>query len=107
MPANMQATASTPISTPTPKPKRYHPAMVVLHWIIVLLIIAAALLAMGGGEGRRSGGVTIAGLPILSVHMILGITVLVLLVVRLVIRWRTQRPDWLQLEVLFWIRSVN
>jgi cytochrome b561 len=77
------------------KPNRYHPAFVALHWLIVLLIFATALLAMGGeGEGRRAGGSTIAGIPILGIHMMLGITVLILLVVRLVIRWRTQRPEW-------------
>jgi cytochrome b561 len=90
MTSNLQAMAPTP----TLKPGRYHPALVTLHWVIALLIIATALLAMGGGEGRRSGAVTVAGLPLLSVHMILGITVLVLLVLRLAIRWRTQRPDW-------------
>ena len=91
--ANAQATVATPASTPISKPKRYHPALVGLHWLIAILIFAAAFLATGGGEGRR-GGIMIAGLPTLSIHMILGITVLVLLVVRLLIRWRTQRPDW-------------
>jgi cytochrome b561 len=62
--------------------------------MIALLIIATALLAIDGGEGRRGGGLTILGLPILGVHMILGVTVLVLLAVRLVLRWRTQNPDW-------------
>ena len=79
----------------TPKPKRYSPVLVTLHWIVAILIFGTAFLA-GGGEGRREGGgaATIAGIPILGVHMILGITVLVLLVIRLIIRWRTQHPDW-------------
>ncbi len=91
----MSATLSVNLTTPTPnlKPARYHPALVALHWLIALFVFAAALLAMGGGEGGR-GGITIAGLPIFGLHMILGITVLVLLVVRLILRWRTQRPDW-------------
>jgi len=77
------------------KPKRYHPALVALHWIIAVLIFGTAFLAMGGeGEGRGGGGSTIAGFPILGLHMILGLTVLVLLIVRLLIRWRTQRPAW-------------
>ncbi len=85
---------STPASVPAAKPKRYHPAIVALHWIIAILIFATALLAGGeGGEGRR-GGATIAGIPILGIHMILGITVLVLLVVRLIIRWRANNPEW-------------
>ena len=87
--------AATTKLNPNPKPKRYHPVLVVLHWIIAILIFGTAVLAMGGeGEGRGGGGSTIAGFPILGLHMILGLTVLVLLIVRLLIRWRTQRPDW-------------
>lgn len=78
-----------------PAPKRYHPALVALHWAIALLIIVAAYFALGGaGEGRRQAGLTIAGLPILGIHMILVLSVLVLLIVRLVIRWRTNNPEW-------------
>lgn len=85
--------ANLPATTTNLKPERYHPALVALHWIIFILIFGTAFLAMGGeGEGR--GGSTVAGFPILGLHMILGLTVLVLLIVRLVIRWRTQRPDW-------------
>jgi cytochrome b561 len=81
-------------ATATFKPKRYNPVLVTLHWIIAILIFGTAFLA-GGGEGRREGGgATIAGLPILGVHMILGISVLILLIIRLIIRWRTQHPDW-------------
>jgi cytochrome b561 len=66
-----------------------------LHWAIALLILITAFLALGGGgEGRRQAGLTIAGLPSLGIHMILGLAVLVLLIVRLVIRWRTPRPQW-------------
>ncbi len=79
-----------------PAPKRYHPALVVLHWLIAVLIIAAALSAGDGGEreGFRSGLSTIAGLPPLSLHIILGGLVFVLLIVRLVIRWRSHLPAW-------------
>jgi len=77
-------TANLPAAVTTLKPKRYHPTLVVLHWIIAILIFGTAFLAMGGeGEGRQGGGTTIAGLPILGVHMILGLTVLALLAVRL------------------------
>jgi cytochrome b561 len=76
------------------KPKRYHPALVVMHWVVAILIFLTAFLALGGDEGERGGGAAIAGIPVLGVHMILGITVLVLLLIRLIIRWRTQRPEW-------------
>jgi cytochrome b561 len=75
------------------KPKRYHPALVALHWIIIILIFATAFFALGG-EGRREGSLSIAGFPPLAIHMFLGITVLILLVVRLIIRLFTRRPDW-------------
>src|SRR6266498_827790 len=36
------------------KPKRYHPALVALHWLIAILIFGTALLAQEGeGEGGR------------------------------------------------------
>lgn len=74
---------------------RYHPALVALHWAIALLILATAYLALfGGGEGRREAARGIAGFPPLSLHMLLGLVVLVLLVVRIVVRWRTRRPAW-------------
>jgi cytochrome b561 len=114
------------------RPKRYHPAMVVLHWLIALLIFATALLAMGNegergrfrpGQGAQTGdfqqpnfqqgnppqqgtpqgnfpregegaGATFAGLPIIGIHMILGVIILLLLAIRLIVRWRTQHPDW-------------
>ena len=82
-------------AAPTPAPQRYHPVLVALHWLIALLIFVAAFLALvPGGEDRRQAGLTIAGLPLISIHMILGITVLVLLAVRLLIRFRTPHPEW-------------
>jgi cytochrome b561 len=71
--------------------RRYHPSLVTLHWVIAVLIIVTALLA--GDEGER-GGQAATGLSTLAIHMILGITVLVLLVIRLVVRWRTPHPEW-------------
>jgi cytochrome b561 len=77
------------------KPKRYHWALVALHWIIAVFIFVTAYLALGGeGEGRRGGGGTIGGFPTLQFHMLFGITVLILLLVRLIVRWRTQQPEW-------------
>lgn len=77
-------------------PKRYHPALVVLHWLIAALIVLTAFLALGGGEreGFRAGGFSLFGLPAISLHMVLGLLVLILLLVRLVVRWRTGKPDW-------------
>jgi len=72
--------------------KRYHPALVSLHWIVAILIFATVLFAGEEGEGGRA--VSIGGFPPIGIHMILGITTLVLLTIRLLVRWFTKHPDW-------------
>jgi len=135
-------------NTTSTKPKRYHPALVALHWLIAILIFGAFFLAqggenergrfrpgqgnfpqqrnqssLGGGDdeapppnfqpqivpGSQPGNQPQQGFPqggfpqqegaqsILStigIHMIFGLIVLVLLVVRLIVRWTTQHPEW-------------
>jgi cytochrome b561 len=90
---------STSIASTTPKSaapvaatKRYHPALVSLHWLVAILIFATVLFAGEGGEGGRA--VSVAGFPPIGIHMILGISTLVLLTIRLFIRWFTKHPDW-------------
>ncbi|MCE9645799.1 MAG: cytochrome b/b6 domain-containing protein [Chloroflexi bacterium] len=63
--------------------KRYHPIMVVLHWLTVILILGAGFLAEDEGGGS----------PI-NIHMILGALLLVTLVLRLIVRFATKRPEW-------------
>ena len=112
-------------------PKRYHPALVALHWLIAILIFAAFFLGReneGARERFRPGqgnfppqgaqpgnfpqqgsddeaprGFPPAGFPQqgdqsvfsrIGIHMIVGVTVLVLLIVRLLVRWRTKHPEW-------------
>jgi cytochrome b561 len=77
-----------------PAPKRYHPALVALHWIILILIFSTAYFVLAEGEGRRGFGFRIAGLPTIDIHMILGLTVLVLMLVRLIVRLATRHPEW-------------
>jgi cytochrome b561 len=120
--------------SPSASPKRYHPALVALHWLIAILIFGAFFLAQGN-EGDRerfrpgqgnfpppgapSGnvppqnfesddapqqGIPQGGFPpqegnqsifsMIGLHMIFGITILVLLVIRLLVRWRTKQPTW-------------
>jgi len=113
------------------KSKRYHPALVALHWLIAILIFGAFFLAQGNEGGRerfqrgegnfppagfqqgnppqniqpgnppqgfQPGGFAQQGIQAIfariGLHMIVGITVLVLLIARLLVRWRTQHPDW-------------
>lgn len=72
--------------------ERYHPALVSLHWIVAILIFATVLFAGEEGEGGRA--LSLGGFPPIGIHMILGIATLVLLTIRLVIRWLTKHPDW-------------
>lgn len=88
----MTAATMPPPVEPVPL-NRYHPALVSLHWLIAILVFIAPLL-VSEGEGRRTAA-TIGGMPIIGLHMIFGIAVLALLVVRLVVRWASRRPAWL------------
>jgi cytochrome b561 len=63
-------------------PKRYHPLMVILHWLTVILILGAGILA---GEGGPS--------PIRP-HMILGSLLLLTMIIRLIVRFTVKRPAW-------------
>ena len=118
----------------TVKPKRYHPALVALHWLIVILIFGAFFLVQNGEGGRErfrpgqgnfpppqnfqqsnpptqnfqqgnlpQGGFPPGGFPgregqsifsRIGLHMIFGLSVLLLLIIRLIVRWTTQHPDW-------------
>lgn len=67
---------------------RYHPLQVSLHWLVVILIFATFLL-----------GKTMSGLPndsgkilSLGLHMALGFTTLLVMVVRWIARSRLPRP---------------
>ena len=84
-----------------PVPRRYHPALAALHWLIVILIFATAYLVLAEGEGRRGFGFAVAGLRTIDVHMMLGLSVLVLMVVLLVTVIRSgRRPETACLTLL-------
>jgi len=69
---------------------RYHPALVALHWLLAILIILALTM----------GKVVLANMPnadpekigSLQGHMIIGLSILALMIVRFVIRMKTKRP---------------
>jgi cytochrome b561 len=113
-------------------PKRYHPALVALHWLIAILIFGAFFLAhgnegererfrpgqgnfrpqgsqpgnfpqQGSDDGAPAQGFPQGGVPqqgrqnifsAIGIHMIVGLAVLVLLVIRLLLRWTTKHPEW-------------
>ncbi len=75
-------------------PKRYHPLLVTLHWLVALLVFTdlfigyfyiRPILTSGFGGVRSSD-------PILKIHMAAGIAILVLIVVRFIVRLTTRKP---------------
>ena len=69
---------------------RYHPFLVALHWILAILVTVALFM----------GGVILSNIPNsdpeklfgLQAHMIAGMTILVLMLIRLVTRLVTAKP---------------
>lgn len=70
--------------------KRYHPALITLHWLLAVAI----LLAIGFGglvlDDMANDNIHKAGL--LRVHVTLGIFILIFTVVRLIVRASTAKP---------------
>ena len=77
------------MSTPA-APLRYHSALVALHWILAVFLTGALV----------AGNVVLGSMPnsdpakltSFAMHMGLGATILVLMIVRLVVRLRTAHP---------------
>jgi cytochrome b561 len=72
------------------KPKRYHPLLVSLHWLLALMIIAMLVIGMFSLKWMPNNPAKL--LP-LGFHMATGILILILMVIRLVVRLTTQKPE--------------
>lgn len=73
--------------------KRYHPALVAMHWLIALLVLVNLYLGILVFENRGGGpGDFQAVNPLVTIHMAVGVTIIVLLIVRFILRVRTNRP---------------
>jgi cytochrome b561 len=72
----------------TERPQRYPPIWVTLHWAIALLLFIEIIL----GFGTRYVPSTLYP-AVIRTHMPLGITILVLMITRIVIRSRTTAPE--------------
>ena len=70
--------------------KRYHPILVTLHWILAILIIVA--LIMGSQVLATTPNSAPEKMTSLQGHMSIGVIILVLMLVRLVIRFMTKKP---------------
>ena len=70
--------------------KRYHPALVALHWLLALMIGGA--LIIGSQIMAETPNSDPAKIGMLRNHMIIGIAILVLMIIRLVVRLRSKTP---------------
>jgi cytochrome b561 len=74
-------------------PKRYHPVLVTLHWLIVLLVFTNLYLGLFIFEPLlRGGGAFRIPESTLAIHMAIGIVILILIVVRFFVRIGTKKP---------------
>jgi cytochrome b561 len=71
-------------------PSRYHPVLVGLHWLLAALILLA--LAMGTFVLAEIPNTSADKIGALRGHMIIGLVIGALMLVRLLVRLRTQRP---------------
>lgn len=71
-------------------PKRYHPALVAIHWLMALLVI----IMLGVGKVVMPGvsPEDPQKVMMLQFHAYIGMALTVLLVIRLVLRYATKRP---------------
>ena len=74
--------------------KRYHPALIILHWLLAVAILLA--IGFGGFVLDSMANVNIHKPGLLRMHVTLGILILVFTVVRLAVRARTAKPAPLQ-----------
>lgn len=72
------------------KPKRYHPLLIGLHWLLALLIIFMLLVGLLSLKSMPNNP---AKLMPLGFHMATGILILVLMLVRIVVRVTTKKPE--------------
>lgn len=69
---------------------RYHPALIALHWIMALAILISLGMGMFVLDGMEAEDPAKIGL--LQAHLIMGASLLVLAVVRLVVRIKFPKP---------------
>ena len=73
-----------------PKVSRYHPLLVVLHWLLALMIIVS--LTRGFFVLARIPNVDPHKIDALRLHMTVGIVMLALMTLRFLVRLNTSRP---------------
>lgn len=72
-------------------PKRYHPALVTLHWLMAALVVINLYLGIVVFENSRGQDFQTIN-SLVTLHMLVGATLLILLLIRFVVRLKTQMP---------------
>jgi cytochrome b561 len=70
-------------------PIRHSPLIVTLHWLIALIILSEALIGVGILHFWPNTAVKVAPL---TLHMVLGISLLALILAQIIVRFATPRP---------------
>ncbi len=70
--------------------KRYHPALIALHWLLAVAVLLA--IGFGGLVLDDMANVNVHKPGLLRMHLVLGGLILLFTVLRLVVRTRTPRP---------------
>jgi len=73
-------------------PKRYHPALVTLHWLVALLVFTDLYIGLFQIRPQLQGGGFRVSDSLVKIHMAVGVTILVLLVIRFIIRLASKKP---------------
>jgi cytochrome b561 len=73
------------------KPSRYHPVLVSLHWLLALMVVFS--LAMGMLSLKEIPNASPDKLFALRGHMVAGVLILVLMLVRFAVRFALPRPE--------------
>jgi hypothetical protein len=85
--------------------KRYHPALVALHWLLALAITGNLVAGKFILEGMANSDP--AKPEFLRLHMASGLVILLLMVTRLLLRWRTAKPPVPNAGALKWLAVGN
>ena len=71
-------------------PKRYHPVLVTLHWLMAILVLFNLYFGLFVVMDLRNFAQLDSNL---AIHMTVGIIILVLLLIRFIVRLRTKKPE--------------
>lgn len=77
------------LSMAATRPQRHNPLTVTLHWLIALIILSEALIGVGILHFWPNTVVKVAPL---TLHMILGIALLILMIIQIIVRFVAPRP---------------